>query len=126
MLTQEMKDRWLEALRSGDYNKGEVSLKSFEDGKVCHCAIGVLLEIHPDFDFEKRTGYDYVVYDLIYKGENFGVRYEPIIELFGDSDMVKKIWTANDSGFVDKNGNWQEYLSFAELADYFEKIVDAA
>lgn len=56
--TQEIKDRWLEALKSGNYiqgygdlvymNNGE--LNHIKNNKMLHCCIGVLGDIIPELD----------------------------------------------------------------------------
>lgn len=43
-MNPEVKELWLNAMRSGDYNKGEGVLFSREGGKECHCGLGVLME----------------------------------------------------------------------------------
>lgn len=43
----EIKQRWLEALRSGDYQQGRCFLRyDFEDGKSEYCCLGVLCDIY--------------------------------------------------------------------------------
>lgn len=44
--TQEIKDKWLEALKSGKYIQGFGALVAKEDDKTYHCCLGVLGEIH--------------------------------------------------------------------------------
>lgn len=43
----EIKQKWLDALRSGEYNHGTIALKrTREGGHLQHCALGVLCEVH--------------------------------------------------------------------------------
>lgn len=41
----EKKRRWIEALRSGDYNQGRGAFCQIDDdGEACYCVLGVLIE----------------------------------------------------------------------------------
>lgn len=44
-MNQRVKKLWVEALRSGKYEKGTVYLKSKTGDAVCNCVLGVLAEI---------------------------------------------------------------------------------
>lgn len=45
-MDQEIKAKWLQALRSGEYEQGEGFLKKTgSDGKTKHCCLGVLCEL---------------------------------------------------------------------------------
>lgn len=46
--TQEIKDKWLEALKSGNYKQGYGKLETRVDNQTRHCCIGVLQEVHPE------------------------------------------------------------------------------
>lgn len=41
-----IKEEWIAALESGEYTRGEKRLKVEGDGKVTHCCLGVLCELH--------------------------------------------------------------------------------
>lgn len=45
--TKELKSKWLEALKSGEYKQGQGALKeiSLETGETKHCCLGVLAEV---------------------------------------------------------------------------------
>lgn len=47
-LTKQMKQDWLDALKSGKYIQGIEKLKCSIDGTTKHCCLGVLAEIIPD------------------------------------------------------------------------------
>jgi hypothetical protein len=55
-MNQEIKERWLEALRSGKFHHCKSVLKrpAYKDNPVRHCVLGVLCELHsrafPDTD----------------------------------------------------------------------------
>lgn len=58
--TQEIKDKWLEALKSGDYIQGRGILVVTKNdiynisGKTEHCCIGVLGHIHPELQNDQK------------------------------------------------------------------------
>ncbi len=81
--TKEIKQQWLDALRSGKYIQGFFALtsKSEDDGKIKHCCIGVLGDIHPDL----RT-------DTCTPGQN---PYDFLEATIGDK-TCRDIITAND------------------------------
>ena len=56
-MNKEIKAKWLEALRSGNYAKAEGSLKKQNyKGTLCYCCLGVLQELlHPE-EFTHRSG----------------------------------------------------------------------
>lgn len=44
-MNPELKERWLNELRSGKYTRGTNALKTFDEGVTSHCCLGVLCEI---------------------------------------------------------------------------------
>jgi hypothetical protein len=44
-LEPELKDKWIAALRSGDYQQGRYVLKQFKSTNYQYCCLGVLCEI---------------------------------------------------------------------------------
>lgn len=67
-----IKQLWVEALRSGNYKKGDERLSVIEDGVKCFCALGVLcdlavsegveVEVTVDSDFMNER-YKFIKYD---------------------------------------------------------------
>ena len=47
--TQKIKDNWLKALKSGDYNKNQAGL--INKDRTRHCCLAVLSEIHQEAEF---------------------------------------------------------------------------
>lgn len=43
--TNEIKTKWLNALKSGQYLQGRAKLKYDNDGIIYHCCLGVLAEV---------------------------------------------------------------------------------
>lgn len=108
MLTKTQKQTWLLALRSGEYTQGQFALYVDEPGPS-FCCLGVLLHsvfYKDDSDltaWENNWGegplamYDYLRYELLSWG------------------MINKLTQLNDG----------QRWTFAEIADYIEKNVEA-
>jgi hypothetical protein len=45
-MNPEIKRRWIEALRSGEYEQGTYSLRSMKGDKVTYCCLGVLCDLY--------------------------------------------------------------------------------
>jgi hypothetical protein len=97
----DLKAKWVEALRSGEYEQGSLYLR--KEGK--HCCLGVLCELA---DIEISEG-GVMVAAQPYKTDD----YEPIYEIIGGSGVARELWRRND-------GNGERKHSFAEIADYIE------
>lgn len=100
-----LKEKYLEALRSGEYNQIRTQLTGKDDDGNCgHCALGVLAVV---------AGIE-ISEDGIELMSEYGKEgYEPLNNIIG-TDKVNRIWTFND---VDK-------LTFAEIAEYVEEEVE--
>lgn len=44
-MNADVKEKWLTALRSGDYKQGRGRLKATKDGRTTYCCLGVLCEV---------------------------------------------------------------------------------
>lgn len=44
-MTQEIKDKWLDALKSGRYTQGTGRLRRIDNGRLTYCCLGVLGEV---------------------------------------------------------------------------------
>lgn len=85
MLTKELKDEWVAALRSGNYKQGTGKLKSFD----CYCCLGVLACL-----LEKSNKHKYW-----YDGEIFHIEDtcsdEMLPKLFLEDDEQEKLIDVN-------------------------------
>lgn len=81
--TKEIKEKWLEALKSGKYKQGVGML--YKCGE--HCCLGVLCEIHPNLSI---TDHGYGA--LVNGRDTFG--YDIFNEMLGNG--YKKLFTTND------------------------------
>lgn len=111
-LTQEMKDKWVAALRSGKYQQGQHELKSCTDK---FCCLGVLCDVkglpYGDgfFQLDESTHVDTCLVKRIV------VMNGPSIDkAFYVSNVIQEQLVAmNDSG-----------VSFNEIADWIENNVN--
>jgi hypothetical protein len=120
----ETAQKWIDALRSGDYKQGYGTLRQVEeDGSYCHCAAGVLADIiDPDgwAGSPSNGEYDYAqtlqVSDLplvYWRGKLFGVSKATSQEHDIDFDILNKAMMMNDD----------EKFDFNRIADYLENAL---
>ena len=114
-MKKEYRDRWVAALRSGDYIQGQGSLKNGDK----FCCLGVLCDIlakELDVDWEAPgrgfhrelfDGYTYLLPDII-KEEVDLEGLDPVITIKDEKEFI--------SQFNDERG-----ITFAELADAIEE-----
>lgn len=106
-LTQEEKNQWLAALRSGEYKQGMTYLKSKDEfGEECYCCLGVLVDtlgIADEIPAFEDGGYDQFVTDY---GEGRFVLL---------SEKTQRCL----AGMNDDDGK-----SFEQIADYIEREIE--
>jgi hypothetical protein len=100
MMNQEIKKKWIEALRSGDYKQGRGWLRD-HDGN--YCCLGVLMEVQ-DVDDDASW-----------------VPSVPKFELLAglDPNVADTLIALNDG--ISNGGQVMKLHSFTEIADYLEK-----
>lgn len=100
-LNRTLMEKWIVALRSGDYKQGTESLYYYDDDKnsESYCCLGVLQAIKPDI--EKMEGDELLDEDSLKKF--LGVNDD-------DGFFQKHLATMNDSG-----------VPFSEIANRLEK-----
>jgi len=104
MLTKQLKEDWLAALKSGKYRQGKVVLR--EDDKKEHCCLGVLAEIHPEWSISSNGE------ECVIKGELKS--YEPFEDLLGPS-TVGILYTKNDFSYKhDKKRHFESVIPIIE------------
>lgn len=117
-LTQEMKDKWVAALRSGKYQQGQHELKSCTDK---FCCLGVLCDVkglpYGDgfFQLDESTHVDTCLVKRIcvMDGPSIVIHGPAIDKAFYVSNVIQEqLVTMNDDG-----------VSFNEIADWIEKNV---
>lgn len=104
---ENLKTKWLEALRSGKYKQGTLALKTVGER---FCCLGVLADIHPDYkwvekkyDFDDEPFFDAVTRDY--------ECHEVLSSTLIPGDVQEKLARLND------NDRW----SFDEIAEYIEE-----
>jgi hypothetical protein len=107
----ELRDRWLAALRSGEYEQGQNRLKYRDhDGVVRHCCLGVLCDVADPRYWEEETHFG----RFSYKGHYAFTPPEDIYISVGlDSKYVTALTDLNDSYFE----------TFEEIADFVERFA---
>jgi hypothetical protein len=107
---QELKDKWITALRSGEYKQGTGSL--YDKVNDAYCCMGVLGCVSNDIKGETRT-------PGLLTGRNNG--YHVLITEFANRDgiSVRILIDMNDG---DNPSNPKKY-TFAEIADYLEENI---
>lgn len=93
-----LKSRWIEALNSGNYKQGADSLKF----NGCHCALGVLGEIHEDV---RVSGHKFYCGESVSEYLLFNIELEP-----SDQNLV---------AFLNDGKSWP----FKDIAAYIEKYA---
>lgn len=119
-MNPELKAKWVEALRSGQYQQGSYHLRSEKDE---YCCLGVLCAIFPGVTWELRTLPD--------KGSVYTAKVSPT-ELYPDGSIALSSYTYLPRRISEEVGISQmeqqtlgrandiEQLSFAEIATYIE------
>ncbi len=107
----ELRTKWIEALRNGEYSQGMGALeRRYPSGKVRHCCLGVLCRIAGVPEGEKIANLDC---DLVaYDGLNATLT-KNLREQFGlDQEKLTMLISMNDSG-----------LDFPRIAEYIEMNI---
>lgn len=108
-MKKELKDKWIAALRSGEYKQGKARLKTDDGG---YCCLGVLADICKlDLDHE-LSGNFYV---------SIGTEGYPE-ELQGNFGLPRQLAAMND-GVYDETNPVSKQHSFLEIADWIENNI---
>jgi len=99
------KAKWLAALRSGDYIKGNNYLQRTLDNKTTYCCLGVACKIqHPKLDIESH----YFIEDEIAKNAK---KVPKLLKGDRENSLIQKLAAMNDL----------EKHSFKQIANWIEK-----
>ena len=115
-MEKEMKQRWIDALRSGKYKQGESMLRRFEgddgDTEASYCCLGVLCELeNPDSDVIEE-----------YQDEGIELIPEDALDGYGLTDTQQnRLAALNDGGTVE--GMKLQKCNFGDIADYIERYL---
>lgn len=112
-----IKERWLTALRSGDYKQGEGVLRNHDydpvtgkpiPGKEVYCCLGVLCDIVWPESWHKAeaANYDHPMWD-----------HDEGIEMPSD-DLLAKVGLSEETAQRLANFNDKDHWTFAQIADW--------
>ncbi len=107
----DVKERWVAALRSGKYKKGQGFLRRDAAGGICHCCLGVLAEEEggDHWDHLSTSG----VYALGGSGETKFLAVE----------MMEEFGLGNASANILATYNDASVLSLKDIADAIEECL---
>lgn len=110
-MNPEIKEKWLTALRSGDYAQGKGFLcKVEEDGSKAYCCLGVLTDLYiQEMGFEWERGVSYLHFD------------EEIVML----PLSVRNWSSvsNTGLFYNEEGEMGELTDVNDTSDNFDKVI---
>lgn len=125
MMSQELKDKWLTALRSGEYKPGAGTLR---DGDDCYCCLGVLADIC------EAPGYKWQGFDsLVHNSWLFGTSPSDSFSGFLPEELAVDLLVTPGQGedvpdhivaqnFMDKVADMNDSGQyFTEIADWLEE-----
>ena len=116
-----LKEQWIEALRSGKYEKTKEELHDCRNGG--YCALGVLAEIHPNIEYFENN--EKVIDEEPWGEDIYGDEGYWYGEEFCDGELPYNILKSEyQSQIVDMNDSDKEEYSFHEIAQWIEDNVD--
>lgn len=107
-LDKEFKDKWLTALRSGEYKQGQGCLYDSEND--CYCCLGVAVALVSDGVAHDKGNWGYVD-STTEEWQQSGI--------LDDYPQILQGWNKVTSILMDMND--EEGKSFLEIADYIEE-----
>jgi hypothetical protein len=123
-MDQEMKQKWIDALRGGNYLQNQGCLKAeVYEGKIGYCCLGVLCDlVDPDAWSNVTDGWDRFAFGVtestVYPPdsikEKFDLRKDIVIDLGKGDVRIKKVYDF----LADMN---DEGKTFEEIADWIEE-----
>lgn len=116
-MTPELKQRWVDALRSGDYQQGQ----SYLANNGSYCCLGVLCEV-AEFERVKKRGYLHIIYRNSDGKESTIGMLKHLTEVVGMSKRVQAIlYHMNDGIEMNDFQIPPEGLKFPDIAAWIEK-----
>lgn len=120
-MKEEIKTKWLEALRSGKYKQGRTCLRNSDVDTHEYCCLGVLCDLYKDTEGGNWTDHD----SFVDNRGNWESVYLPlaVIGWAGLSDNNPEINEITDQDFAPTSlAGANDYgLSFLKIADIIEK-----
>lgn len=126
-MDQQVKEKWIKALRSGEYKQGVGSLRRIVEGEHRYCCLGVLCELCPEGEWhlwhlEEKGG------RYFYRSENskglLGYLPKWVQDWAGLEDRSPEIEGVKLTRHNDGSGALNiDQKSFEEIADLIEKYL---
>lgn len=93
--TKEIKQAWLDALKSGKYIQGTGKLMDTIENQKEHCCLGVLCEVHPSLGLDLSDDGKYAISE-VYDGMTFNNYGALMMLLPMSSDDFYHLYDTND------------------------------
>lgn len=118
-MDEKLKEDWVKALRSGEYDQAASALKyrEGEEETASYCCLGVLCEVHPEIQFNEILGEYYKSVET----EDGGCVYQEI----GDEVLVG--WFMREIGLSSEDADYLMSMNdsqgkdFLQIADHIEE-----
>jgi hypothetical protein len=110
-MNKELKDRWVAALRGGDYEQGDGSLCADNSGKLSYCCLGVLCDIVNPHNWKHHGCGNSSMYQFENDEESWDMPTKSFLESRGIS-----WWEAETLSNMNDGGE-----SFSVIATYIEE-----
>jgi hypothetical protein len=127
MMNKNVMKKWVKALRSGAYKRGEGLLKQLSCGKVHHCCLGVLCELYNDeMRAKKKKTLKETEKDGIYRFDDRPENLPIKVKEWGGLNNQTGAFS-EDTVLKTKKNEYGRYISLADMNDLgcsFEKIAD--
>lgn len=115
----EIKERWLTALRSGEYRQGTGQLRSEKDGDLFHCCLGVLCDLFVKEKNDPNIGWKI---DEVFDNITFTNGHDSEPATLPSS--VKEWAEINeDNPLIDVNGMQDSIAAYNDDGGTFEEIA---
>jgi hypothetical protein len=115
------KTKWVNALRSGEYQQGKGVLHNPDTNT--YCCLGVLCEVTDrEFRAVNPDDYDYTSNDMEENSEVYG----EFRELFGSYDIPREAYAYEPDNIMDRLMHWNDntdldrHKDFNQIADWVE------
>lgn len=111
-MNKEVKERWLEALRSGKYKQGTGKLKCQTKGELQYCCLGVLQELlHPEeFNPNPQTWDSNSVFTLTNDSQKF---HWPTKQVLEEAKLTEDQMIAL-ANLNDRSSNFDKVIEYIE------------
>lgn len=121
-LPKEFAEKWIEALRNGQYKQGRDKLAIIDnddDDEICYCCLGVACKLKNVSDKELENNVEIAELSKLDPYEEFNDLYSDLLELgipiqLINGNLPNELIRLNDN----------EKKSFIEIADWIEQNVE--